>query len=141
MAYNEKIADEICKEIAEGKQLKNILSKKGMPSRESIFYWRRKHPDFDVKYQTAWEIQSEKIFDDIVDIAFDESNDTLINSNGGQVGNRVAIDRANTKINVLKWRMERICPKKYLSENLKLKSEEDNNRPLTVIINGKEVND
>lgn len=54
--YTNAIADEICKRISEGEMLMNIVLKKGMPDRRTVYDWMERNPEFAHNYARACEL-------------------------------------------------------------------------------------
>jgi hypothetical protein len=76
----------------------------------SIFKWLREHKEFAEQYARAKELQTEKLADELVEIADDESNDV---SGELKMPNSVAVQRARLKVDTRKWLLSKLQPKKY----------------------------
>ncbi len=61
--YCEATAEEIFERLCEGESLTAIGRDPTMPSLSTIFYWRRRIPDFEATVRVAKEIQAERLAD------------------------------------------------------------------------------
>ena len=59
----------VCKRIMEGETLSSICRDESMPSIGVIYYWRRRHPDFDEAIQYARKARAEIMHDKVVEIS------------------------------------------------------------------------
>jgi hypothetical protein len=110
MEYSQELADAICELVAQGNSVRTICSSDAMPAMSSIFKWLREHKEFAEQYARAKELQTEKLADELVEIADDESNDV---SGELKMPNSVAVQRARLKVDTRKWLLSKLQPKKY----------------------------
>ena len=115
----ETVKREVIDRIAKGESLLNICKDNKMPCRDTIFEWLSKDKSFSDKYDRAREIRADRIFDEILEIADDSSDDYVKGDEGEIVLNREAIERAKLKIDARKWILAKMVPKKY-SEKMEL---------------------
>ncbi|ANH05030.1 hypothetical protein [Shinella sp. HZN7] len=118
MTYTDEIANTICERIADGESLRSICDDKGMPSRSAVFRWLSGNEDFRDQYARAREVQADAIFDDILTIADDGTNDWMEKKNAegetiGWMENGEAIRRSQLRIDARKWMAAKLRPKKY----------------------------
>lgn len=115
--YSEEIVDEICEQIATTSQgLNEICKRDGIPSFRTVFNWLNdgKHNDFLQKYTRAREQQADLLADQIITIADDHANDTIINPNSGEPQmNAEWVARCRVQIDARKWKASKLAPKKY----------------------------
>lgn len=97
MKFNQTIADEVCRRIAEGKSLRSICESDSLPSRETIRQWLRDHPEFVGQYARARDEQADFYADEIIDIA-DKAEDAQI---------------ARLQVDARKWKASKLAPKRY----------------------------
>lgn len=98
LAYNEKLADEICGEIAAGGALRELCRVKAdWPAERTVYQWLEEHPEFAQQYARARELQAHGEFDEIKTIA-DNARDANI---------------ARLQIDARKWRAGKLAPKVY----------------------------
>lgn len=118
MAYSDKkktdIFDVICDKIINGKSLRTVLNEiepKISPS--TFFIWLREDELKSKQYEIATKERSELVFEDILDIADNSSNDYVENENGNLVLNAENIQRSRLRVDARKWILSKMNPKKY----------------------------
>lgn len=62
--YSQEVADEIFERLCEGESLTAIGRDPTMPSLSTIFYWRRRIPDFEEAVQRGVRIRAERVCDE-----------------------------------------------------------------------------
>lgn len=136
--YNTDLANEICARIAEGESLRSICRCEGMPNIRSVMRWLGIHPEFSQQYARAREAQAESMFEEMLEIADDGSNDWMERTGkDGETGDTVVdhehVSRSKLRIDTRKWMLARMAPKKYGdSTNLKLSGDAEN--PLSLLL-------
>lgn len=113
MEYSQALANRICDMIAEGKSLRSILKMDGMPASSSVFKWLNQHQDFAEQYARAREAQADAIFDEMLDIADDGTNDSYEDDEGNVRTDHDVIARSKLRIETRKWMAGKLRPKKY----------------------------
>ena len=117
MAYTDKDKDNIfeyvCQEIEKGKALRNVLKDDNMPSTSTFYQGFDKDEVKAKQYARATEVRADIIFDDILAIADENTNDTSINENGIEVVNNDVIQRSRLRIDARKWVLSKLNPKKF----------------------------
>ena len=117
MAYSEKqitdIFDYVCKEVEKGRALRNVLKDENMPSTSTFYQWLDNDEVKAKQYARATEVRADIIFDDILAIADENTNDTSINENGIEVVNNDVIQRSRLRIDARKWVLSKLNPKKF----------------------------
>lgn len=116
--YSQETVDKICERIADGESLRSICVDEDMPDKATVFRWLAIHEAFRDQYSRARETQAETIFDEMLDIADDGSNDWMErkNSDGENMGwqeNGEAIRRSQLRIAARQWMLGKMAPKKY----------------------------
>lgn len=102
----------------DGESLRTICLADDMPTRSTVHLWLAKHQEFSDRYAIARARQADTIFDEILDIADDGSNDWMQrhDDEGGNIGwkeNGEAIARSRLRVDVRKWMAGKLRPKKY----------------------------
>lgn len=69
--YNAEFGMKICNMVAEGSNINRIVKIEGMPIRNTIYTWFKKHPDFKDNYLQARKERAEFRFDKIDSIMED----------------------------------------------------------------------
>lgn len=118
--YTPQIARKICNQIMEGKTLKEICAKRGMPTKRTILRWLSapQYADFREQYYYARRVQAELRVDEIFEIADNTEHDwkPRYNKNGeliDYVPDNEAIQRSRVRIDTRKWYAARLIPRIY----------------------------
>jgi hypothetical protein len=118
--YTPELADLICERVAIHDVGLSKLTKMfdDMPDKSNINKWRRKYPDFRVKYAQAKCEQIEFLTEDILEIADDATNDWMEfeeKTNGCESWkvNGEHIQRSRLRIDTRKWLAAKLAPKIY----------------------------
>jgi len=136
--YSTDLANEICARIAEGESLRSICRCEGMPNIRSVMRWLGIHPEFSQQYARAREAQAESMFEEMLEIADDGSNDWMERTGkDGETGDKVVdhehVSRSKLRVDTRKWMLARMAPKKYGdATNIKLSGDAEN--PLSVLL-------
>lgn len=130
--FSEETADIICERISDGESLRSICEGDDMPSKSTVFKWLSQQQKFADQYARAREAQADALFDDLLTIADDGTNDWMErkNSDGTAIGwqeNGEALRRSQIRIDARKWMAGKLRPKKY-GDKLELAG--DPERPL-----------
>lgn len=127
--FTNELASEICARIADARSLRSVCLDDDMPDQRTVYRWLAdaKNEQFRQQYARAREAQADAIFDEILDIADDGSNDWMErhDAEGGNVGwkeNGEAIGRSRLRIDARKWMAGKLRPKVY-GEKLDLNHE------------------
>src|SRR5687767_195172 len=102
--YSEELADEISLRLMEGESLRSICSEERMPHRTTVFncLMSPEHP-FSTKYARAKEVQAEGMIEELLEIADEPQNDTLIGEMGDKRPNTEYIQRSKLRIETRQW--------------------------------------
>lgn len=115
--FTQETADLICDKLAEGKSLRSICLAEDMPSKSAVFRWLAANEAFRDQYARAREAQADALFDDILDIADDGSNDFITKENADgseyEAVNAEHIQRSRLRVDARKWMAGKLQPKKY----------------------------
>ena len=97
--YSLDIAVAFCERIGEGRAAHKICKDADMPSQAAIYLWLNRHPEFVAMYANAREIQAERTFEEVREIADAATSETL------------AVDK--TRIAARQWQAAKLAPRKY----------------------------
>ncbi len=111
--YSNDLADAICAELSAGKSLKQICGEDRYPSEYAVYSWLAKYPDFQKKYSCAREHWANAEFENILAIADDSTNDTVLGEDGEERPNHEWITRSRLRVDTRKWALARMNPRKY----------------------------
>jgi len=95
--YTKKLADNICKQIADGESVRKICEKKSMPNASTVHAWVLDNEAFSKQYARAKSIGAEIEFEELDDIAKNEPD----------------VQRARLRVDTKKWSLSKKIPKKY----------------------------
>lgn len=120
MAYSEEQKDNVfnrvIKEIQSGKALRNVLKEEGMPSSQTFYIWLDEDELKSKQYAGACEDRAEAIFEEMIEIADDGSNDYMTITKGIEkynVEDKEVTNRSRLRIDTRKWMLSKLMPKKY----------------------------
>lgn len=120
--YTSALGDSICKRIAAGETLINILKDAGMPNRDTVWRWQKEIPEFSDLYAQARYDQTRTWADETVTIADDIQQDYLRDAKGNPVlhpktGDPIFVkespQRTQQRIGARQWLIERINREEY----------------------------
>lgn len=116
-SFTEKAAKEICDRLSIGQSLREICLSKEMPGIVTVFRWIHSNEVFRKQYARAREAQADYLFDEIVQIADDGTNDWMTRNAGSddetEAANHEHINRSRLRIDARKWVASKLAPKKY----------------------------
>jgi hypothetical protein len=75
--YSDALATEIYLLIADGHSLRAICEREDIPNRQTVLNWLRDNERFRDQYALARNLQAEKLFDEILEIADGAANETI----------------------------------------------------------------
>lgn len=137
MAYTEqekqKIIDDVCSEIENGKSLRASLCMPNMPARKTFLEWIDNNEKYRNQYARACDDRAETIFEDILKIADTTENDIIEMDDGKTFINHDVINRAKLRIDSRKWMLGKMNPKKY-GDKMDLSSSDGSMSPKNTII-------
>jgi len=148
MAYSElekkELFIDICTEITKGKSLRNILKEENMPSTATFFKWISDDEEKLKQYARACDIRAEVIFDEMLEIADDGSNDFTkkIAPDGSEIEilNSEHVQRSRLRVDTRKWLLSKLNPKKYsdkIQQDIELKGQIETIRIFELPSNGR----
>jgi hypothetical protein len=109
----DKILNSIFQEIAKGKSVRGIFDGGQVEiSRETFYVWLDEDKSKSDQYAKVCEVRADKIFEDILDIADDGTND-YVDKDGITVLNSEHIQRSRLRVDARKWMLGKMNPKKY----------------------------
>ena len=111
-----ELAEEICNAVScSSKGIKQLCKEhEHWPSHDTIYRWLAMEKEFSDLYARATRLQIEVIVDEILEIADDASNDSVINEEDGKFTiDHEHINRSRLKIDTRKWLAAKLCPRLY----------------------------
>ena len=125
----EETLNRICQDIQQGCSLRDALSKDNTPSNETFYKWLESDKDNSKQYARACEDRATSIFEDILEIADNQSRDTITLEDGKEVFNNEFAARSRIKIDARKWMLGKMQPKKY-SDKIQVDTTQFEEQPL-----------
>lgn len=134
--YTQDLADLICERLAMGESMRSVCRDDAMPAMSTVFKWLREKEDFSQQYARAKEESADALFEELLDIADNGTNDWMERNNaeGDNIGwqlNGEHVQRSRIRLDTRKWALSKLKPKKY-GDKIALGSDPDN--PLTLLI-------
>lgn len=134
--FTQELSDIICDKLANGQSMRSVCREESMPCMTSVFKWLRENELFAQQYARAKEESADALFEELLDIADDGTNDWMErndpegNCTGYQL-NGEHVQRSRIRLDTRKWALSKLKPKKY-GERISVGGDVDN--PLTVLI-------
>jgi hypothetical protein len=123
----QKAIEDILTQLSIGKSIRQILDNNDeLPSRKTFYEWLASDTQLSNHYANMCEVRADIIFDEMIDIADETSNDTVI-TEIGEKPNTEWISRSRLRIDTRKWILSKMNPKKYGDKT-------------DITTNGKEIN-
>lgn len=115
--FTKEIGQEICTRLSQGESIRKISADEHMPPSSTIYNWlcqavRQDKPElkeFLEQYRIAREAQAEFFFEEIKEIG-DEASTIIV---GDDKSDGARVQAAKLRVDVRKWAMSKIAPKKY----------------------------
>ncbi len=113
--YTKELGEEICDMLATTSDgLTTICKNEDMPHVSTVHRWLSKHKEFSDNYARARDAQADLLSDQIISIADDHKDDTIINPNTGVPQmNAEWVARCRLQVDARKWKASKLAPKKY----------------------------
>ena len=104
--------------LADGMSLREVCRMEGMPERSAVNRDLLADVEFQNQYARACEIRADVLFDELLEIADDGSNDWMERKNSdGSVGDIILngenVQRSRLRLDARKWAISKMNPKKY----------------------------
>jgi len=102
--------------IASGQSLKSIIdtrSRSEVPAYSTFMLWLDEDKDLSDKYACACEERELYLLEQIFEIADDSSQDSKTLENGNVIQDAEFIARSRLRVDVRKWALSKMNPKKY----------------------------
>lgn len=122
MAYSEedktRIVNQVCGRILSGEAVRNIMKDSELPDFSTLLEWVSVDEVKFKQYSRAMELRGELLFEEMIDICDDGSNDWMerFNREGEVVGwqvNGEHVQRSKLRVDTRKWYLSKLNPKKF----------------------------
>lgn len=97
--YDEALAAEICRRLADGELLCDICHPARMPSRDTVRRWQSDHGAFRERYALARDQQADALAEEAIHIARHADTDS--------------VTVCRLQIDTIKWLVAKIAPRRY----------------------------
>jgi len=112
--FSTEVLTAICERMSDGESLREICDKSpDLPSRRTILRWVKNDDAAKKIYDEAQQDRMHWYADEIVNIAYDTSNDTIKGKDGQDLCNHEWIARSRLKVDSLKFLMSKLAPRTY----------------------------
>ena len=103
--------------VENGKSVNSILDNKKrdtelLPNKSTFFEWLKNDKALSDHYTIAYDARADILFDEILEIADDSTNDTIYTETG-EKSNSEWINRSRLRVDARKWTLAKMNPKKY----------------------------
>ena len=133
----DKIFDDICDLIINGKSLRYAIKQHNGLSSSTFFRWIREDEIKSKQYAQATIERAELIFEDIFDIA-DDSDGDYTQTEDGLRFNSEHVQRSRLRVDTRKWALSKMMPKKY-GDKLDLTTDGEKLNTQIIKLGGQEV--
>lgn len=130
--YTMELAKKICHEVSTTTHgLKKLCAMHDdFPTPETIRTWRLYNEEFSALYARAKMHQADNLAEDCIDIADDNSRDSIHSEDGKETFNNEFAQRSRIRIDTRKWIAAKLLPRQYGDRLLVEKKTEENERLL-----------
>lgn len=117
--FTEEIANTICGRISSGESLRQICKSDELPNASTVYAWLldSDKKTFQDNYARARAAQAENLFEELLEIADDSTNDYMKKIIGNDVEievlNHENINRSRLRVDTRKWYISKVLPKKF----------------------------
>lgn len=107
-----ELTGEIFSRMSEGESLRSICRDDAMPNIGTVLRWIAHDTILSKQYDAAMEQRAEAMFEEMFEIA-DETKLDTIETETGERPNAEWISRSRLRVDVRKWALSKMMPKKY----------------------------
>jgi hypothetical protein len=111
--FTDEIFTEICGRMSDGKTLRQICKDPQMPNRATVLRWVKNDDGRKRLYEQARQACMDWYADEIIDVAWDTSKDTIKRKEQPDLCNHEWINRSRLKVDTLKFLMAKLHPGRY----------------------------
>lgn len=134
MAFDQRIADEVCERMALGESLRAICTEEKYPAESTIRLWAMQDINgFAAQYTRARELQAHALAEEIITISNtpQEGIETTVKADGtSETKHGDMLGHRKLQVDARKWYLSKVLPKVY-GEKLELTGSMDHTiRPL-----------
>lgn len=112
----DELFDEICERMVDGESVRTICKDDHMPAISTLMKILNQNPDRSAQYARALQMRADAMFEEIMDISDDGSNDYMLRNADDPTSivlNGEHVQRSKLRVDSRKWALGRMNPKKY----------------------------
>jgi hypothetical protein len=112
----DELFDEICERMVDGESVRTICKDDHMPAISTLMKILNQNPDRSAQYARALQMRADAMFEEIMDISDDGSNDYMLRNAEDPTSivlNGEHVQRSKLRVDSRKWALGRMNPKKY----------------------------
>ena len=114
LTYDQETTHAICVRLARGETLRAICRDEEFPPESTVRTWALEDVDgFAARDAYARQLGLDAMADQLLEIADDSSGDFTTDANGNRTPNNEHINRSRLKVDVRKWHLSKLAPKRY----------------------------
>lgn len=110
LTWEEKF-EYVCMEVQNGRPLRRACPE--FMGLEKFYQMLKDSEELSKRYARACDARADKIFDDMLSIADENSRDTFVDDNGIERTDHDVIQRSKLMVDTRKWVLAKLAPKKY----------------------------
>jgi len=103
----------VIERITSGLSLRKATEGNQPISMGAFLGWVNEDPILAEQYARARDVRADIIFDEILEIADDSSNDTITTDEGYPMENREWVNRSKLRVDARRWALGKMSPKKF----------------------------
>lgn len=115
--FTQELAEKICSRLASGESLRAICRDDDMPNASTVHAWVFENEAFSKQYAKAREYQAAHLFDELLEIADDGTNDYVTKHTADgkeyEAVDSEHISRSRLRVDTRKWYISKVLPKIY----------------------------
>lgn len=114
---SDEVVQKILARMASGDSLRRACFEDEMPAPSTFLLWVSQDKALSEQYDRVREVRADGMFEEMLDIADDGTNDWMLRGHGdndpGWVANGENIQRSRLRVDTRKWALARMNPKKF----------------------------
>jgi len=110
--FTQELADKICETISTSSKGLRAVCVENEIDTSTLLKWLSENEAFSIQYTRAKELQADYLVEEMLSIADETSNDTIV-TEFGEKENKEWVNRSRLKCDTRKWIASKLAPKKY----------------------------
>ena len=113
VTFDTSVATEICLELAEGRTLREICRRRGIPESTVRGWVADDREGFAAQYARARDFGLDTMVDELIEITDDGTNDFRSDKDGNVRFDHEHVQRSRLRVDARKWYLAKLAPKRY----------------------------